>query len=316
MFRQQAKPRGGVAKISSVGEKLFVTGRVRYARLAQLVEQPVYTGKVGGSSPSARTMSSKDFLPFALQLARDSGGIMKQNFILGMKKEWKADHSSLTETDMAIHRLVEASIKRDFPDHGILSEEGESYQGDAEYIWVCDPVDGTHNFSHGIPTATFMLSLVHNGEPILGVIYDPFMDRLFHAEKGKGAFMNDKPIHVSSSSECKRTVIGIGKTTGVVGLYPIMEHLRSKEVRIISGLSIGYMGALVAAGEFAATLFGGRDPHDTVAIQILVEEAGGKATNLFGKKSERYDGNVDGQLASNGILHEELLKIISDHGKK
>ncbi len=180
-------------------------------------------------------MEQNDYLTFALDLARDAGAIMKQNFILGMKKEWKSDATPLTETDTAIHNLVEASIKRQFPDHGIMSEEGdEHYLPDAEYVWICDPVDGTHNFSHGIPTATFMLALVHNQSPLISVIYDPFMDRLFYAEKGKGAFMNNKSIHVSDAQSVKKSVIGIGKwNDGVLNLFPVGEQLRNRGVRLV-----------------------------------------------------------------------------------
>lgn len=243
---------------------------------------------------------------------------MKQNFVMGMKQEWKSDNSPVTETDLKIHTLVDSSIQRAFPDHAILSEEGEDstfVPGDSEYVWICDPVDGTHNFSHGIPTATFMLSLVKDGVPILGVIYDPFMDRMFYAEKGKGAFMNGKPIKVSNGPILKKTLIGIGKTKGVKNLFPVMEKLKDHGARMINGLSIGYMGALLAAGEMDATFFGGTDPHDTAAIQILVEEAGGKATDFYGEVSDRYDRDVEGQLASNGVLHEELMRILTEYGK-
>lgn len=263
-------------------------------------------------------MEQKDYLSFALDLARDAGAIMKQNFILGMKKEWKSDATPLTETDIKIHGLVAAAINREFPKHALMSEEEEAgaHMPHSEYVWVCDPVDGTHNFAHGIPTATFALALVHNGEPILGVINDPFMDRLFYAEKGKGAFMNDKSIHVSTKATVNKTVIGLGKwNDGVMNLFPVAEALRNSGVRLVTGLSVDYMGALLAAGEFSAVLFGGKSPHDTVAIKIIVEEAGGKATDLFGQNTP-YNKDVAGQLASNGLVHEEILKIIAEHGKK
>lgn len=259
-------------------------------------------------------MEHTEYLSFALDLARDAGAIMKQNFILGMKKEWKNDATPLTETDTKIHTLVCDSILRQFPTHAILSEEDDAQLGAAgsEYVWVCDPVDGTHNFAHGIPTATFMLSLVHNGLPIVAVIFDPFMDRLFYAEKGRGAFMNDKQIHVSDSPSLKHTIVALGKVnTQLLPVYGVLREERG--VRVITGLSIGYVGALVAAGEFSACVFSGRDAHDTVAIQLLVEEAGGRATDLAGNVSERYDGEVNGQIASNGLVHDDLIAIISKH---
>ena len=263
---------------------------------------------------SITCMDQTTYLPFALDLAREAGAVMKQNFMMGMKKEWKSDSTPLTETDTKIHQLVAASIAREYPTHVLFSEEGDEdvKNTNAEYVWVCDPVDGTHNFAHGVPTATFMLSLVHNGMPIVAVILDPFMDRLFYAEKGKGAFMNDKQIHVSANPTVKNTIIALGKVNK--NLLPVYGVLREeKGVRVMSGLSIGYVGALVAAGEFSACIFSGRDPHDTVAIQLLVEEAGGRATDLYGKTVERYDREVAGQVASNGLVHDELLKVIADH---
>lgn len=262
-------------------------------------------------------MEHSNYLTFALDLARDSGAIMRQNFIMGMKKEWKSDATPLTETDTKIHELVEGAITRAYPDHVLMSEEGEdaNVQG-AEYVWICDPVDGTHNFSHGIPTATFMLSLSKNGEAILAIIYDPFMDRMYYAEKGKGAFLNGKEIHVADNDTVKKSVIGLGKwNDGVVNLFPVAEELRTRGVRLVTGLSIGYMGALVAAGEFTATLFGGKDPHDMVAIDLLVREAGGVSTDLFGEVKPSHE-KVMGQLASNGRVHEEILSIITAHGGK
>src|SRR4051812_43111403 len=90
--------------------------------------------------------------------------------------------------DRSCHNaLVLKTIKTRFPDHSILSEEGDDFSEEHDYVWICDPVDGTHNFSHGVPTATFALALVHKGEPMLCVILDPFLKRLFYAEKGKGA---------------------------------------------------------------------------------------------------------------------------------
>lgn len=252
----------------------------------------------------------------AIDLAEKAGVIMRKNFTLNMKKEWKEDGGKpsmfVTETDLVINDMVLKEIKKHFPEHSILSEEGDDFSVESEYVWVCDPVDGTHNFSHGIPTATFALALVQNGEPILSVVLDPFMNRLFSAEKGKGAYLNGHPIHVNKNAGLKKTVIGVGKTKAVRNLFPVMEAAYSRGVSFITGLSIHYMCALVAAGEFSAAFFGGTSAHDMAAAKILVEEAGGKATDIFGTIPARYDRDMEGQLCTNGILHEELLEIM-DH---
>lgn len=254
------------------------------------------------------------YLDIGIDLARKSGTVMKKNFTTNMKKEWKSDNTPVTETDLAVNDIVVSALKDAFPEHSVLSEEEEEkeFSRESEYVWICDPVDGTHNFSHGIPTATFALALTRNGDPLMGIVYDPFLDRLFYAEKGKGAFMNGTPIRVSESPTLKRTIIGIGKINTVRNLFPLMHAGRQYGVSFITGLSIHYMTALVAAGEFSASFFGGTSAHDMTAGKVLVEEAGGKATDLFGNVSERYDRDLRGQLCSNGIVHEELFKILNE----
>ncbi len=248
----------------------------------------------------------------AVELAEKAGVIMRKNFGLAMKKKWKDLRSPVTETDLVINDFVLKIIKKRFPGHSILSEEGDDFNVESEYVWVCDPVDGTHNFSHGIPTATFGIALVKNGQPILSLVYDPFLKRMFTAEKGKGAYLNGKRIRVNKNAGLKKTVIGAGKTKKVRNLFPFMDHAYDFGVSFITGLSIHYMCALVAAGEFSAAFFGGTAAHDMVTGKLLVEEAGGKATDFFGKIPERYDRDMEGQLVSNGILHEELLSILDD----
>lgn len=256
-------------------------------------------------------MTSVPYMDTAVALAKQAGVIMRENFIRGMHKEWKDDRSPVTATDLEINALILKEIKGRYGDHSILSEEGSDHDETHEYVWVCDPVDGTHNFSHGIPTATFALALVHKGQPVLGVILDPFEDRLYTAEKGKGAFLNGDAIHVSSSGTLKKTVIGIGKTRALKNLFPAMDEMYQRNVSMITGLSIHYMTALVAAGEFAATVFGSTSCHDMTAGKIIVEEAGGRVTDLYGNIPARFDRDFPGQVCSNGLLHDELISILA-----
>jgi myo-inositol-1(or 4)-monophosphatase len=257
-----------------------------------------------------------NYLDTALSLAKQAGEIMRKNFTLNMEKEWKDDRAPVTATDTAINEIVLRKIKEQFPDHSILSEEGDDFSEESEFVWICDPVDGTHNFAHGIPTATFALALTQNGQPTLGVIYDPFLDRMFYAEKGKGAFLNGHPIHVSKNPMLKSTVMGMGKMKAVRNLFPVMEHIREHGVIIMSSLSTHYVSALVAAGEFSAVFFGGTSPHDMTASAIIVEEAGGKVTNIWGGKTERYDREMEGQLVTNGIIHDEILAFMDTHSPR
>lgn len=249
-----------------------------------------------------------DFQQFAQEFALKAGALMKKNFLLGMSKEWKKDNTPVTATDLEINHLLIQEINHFFPSHGILAEEESALKDGAEYVWVCDPLDGTLPFGHGIPIATFALALTKNGESILSAVCDPFQDRLFTAAKGQGAFLNGNPIHVSSMSVFKGSVADIEMSSiskydlSKLALYLNVE----RGVKVFKLNSYTYAAMLVAAGELAFALYPSSPAHDTAMAKIIVEEAGGKVTSLFGQ-DQRYDGPVEGLIASNGALHEELV---------
>lgn len=250
---------------------------------------------------------------FAKDLARKAGAIIKKSFSLGMKKEWKEDFSPVTATDKEINKVVIDEVAKYFPDHNVKGEEESNISNDSDYLWVCDPVDGTIPFSHGIPIFSFSLALVKNGESILGVIYDPILDRMFFAEKGKGAYLNDKKINVDKEVENENSVLNIesfGRATyKLFGLPKIAEENNiGYTVRIPS---IAYSMALVAAGEIVGSIFPNNTAHDIAAAKVIVEEAGGKVTDLFGNE-QRYDQDIKGAIASNGKIHDYLVELVNN----
>src|SRR3989338_9563013 len=253
--------------------------------------------------------SMSQYLDYAMRLARQAGDIIRRDFTTVMEKKWKADDTPLTKTGLAVNQLVLDSVKAAFPDHSILSEEGSDFREASEFVWVCDPLDGTIPFSHGIPVCAFSLALVHNGASILGVVYDPFMDRMFVAEKGKGAFLNGKKTSVSSQRTFKHALFSVVHWNGAPFDFSRTATVLKNEGARISNVSISYMGALVAAGAFAGTIFPGDQPNDTAAVKVLVEEAGGKVTDIFGDE-RHYDRPIKGHVASNGVLHSKLLALI------
>ncbi len=238
-------------------------------------------------------------------LAKQAGIIMRKNFAIGMKKEWKGDNTPVTVTDKAINKLVIQEIKKNFPEHSILGEE-ESFLQKSEYVWVCDPIDGTIPFSHGYPIFMFSLALLKDGAPIAGVLYDPIVKRLFYAEKGRGAFLNDRKIRVSKRKNLKGAVLGV-HSKKLFNLIKIMRY--EHEAYPLSFHCTTYGGALVACGEFVAEIYGADKPWDSAAVKIIVEEAGGKVTDLDGNE-QRYDQPIKGCVATNGLLHEKILRDI------
>ncbi len=242
-------------------------------------------------------------LEFATKLAREAGAVIKANFAIGMKKDWKADDTPVTVTDHAINRTVIEAVRKTYPKMSLLGEEDSFMVEGSEYTWVCDPVDGTIPFSHGVPTCMFSLALVKNGESILGVLYEPFLNRMFTAEKGKGAFLNGKPIQVSKAKTFKRSITSVTEP----GAYKAFVDAGS---RVMSLLSYCYVSSLVASGELtAAVAWKWAGAWDVAAVKVIVEEAGGKVTDLRGNE-QRYDGPLNGAIATNGILHAEALKLV------
>ena len=252
------------------------------------------------------TISYKDF---ALPLAYSAGKIIRDNFQHNMAKEWKENNTPVTLTDLAINQYVIDEVQAHFPTHSVLAEEGSNLK-DSEFVWVCDPVDGTTPFSHAIPNCVFALALVYQGQSILSTIYDPFLDRMFFAEKGEGAYLNQKRIHVSEKRELTHGLIGVVPTRRYPKLLRgIMQFCTQENIHIVSLGSTIYMGMLVASGDLMASIFAGKKAHDSAALKILIDEAGGKMTSLTNEE-QRYDSEVNGHIITNGILHEPFAQVI------
>ena len=259
---------------------------------------------------------SKGYKKLAIDLAKKAGGIIRRNFVLGMSRQIKKDGSPVTKTDLAINRMVIEAVKKDFPGHRVIGEEENHHIKNAKYAWVCDPIDGTIPFSHGMPTCCFSLALVRNGVPILGVAYDPFGKRMVVAEKGKGAFLNGKRIHVSKYRQLKGAYLGHCLWSRMQ--YPMKgfvdDIVFNYKMQYFPEGSIVYAAVLLAAGEIEAITFPHHTAHDVAAIKVIVEEAGGKVTDLWGRE-QRYDRPLKGALISNGVLHKKLLKIVRKYLK-
>jgi myo-inositol-1(or 4)-monophosphatase len=260
--------------------------------------------------PNRHQSNMKSYLQFGVEVAEKAGKIMLDYFATDVKKEWKEDNSPVTIADITVNKMVIESILKEYPTHGILGEE-ESFMQDSEYIWVCDPIDGTYSFLHGIPTFTFSLALTFRGEPIVAVVYDAVLKRMYTAEKEKGAFLNNKKITVSKASSFDRQLFGTeGRKMTVFNQEVFRELLYTKSV-IFSALgSSTYACVLVASGEFIGAVFSNPKAWDCAAVKLLIDEAGGKATDLYGNE-QRYDGALKGFVASNGKVHDELVEILS-----
>lgn len=250
---------------------------------------------------------------FAVQLARDAGSIIKSEFRFGIEKKMKPDHTVVTPIDIKVNDMVVKAIRREFPKHDVVAEEGSYLGNRGNYTWVCDPIDGTIDYSHGVPNSAFSLSLTYNGQPFVGVVYDPFMDRMYTAIIRRGAFFNGTTMQVSKNYRLQSAVVGLSYWKGAqAGLSALHERLIDAGASVLMLGSITYMGALVAVGEFSASIHPARKAYDSSALKLIVEEAGGKVTDLYGHEPKGWDGRIRGAIMSNGVLHEKLADLLRD----
>lgn len=255
-------------------------------------------------------MDNKEYLEFAKEIACKAGKIMLEYFNAKDISSYKGDKTIVTLADKEINTYLINSVRERFPEHSVDGEE-EKF-GKSNYVWVCDPVDGTAMYARHIPVAVFSLALVVDGESKVGVVYDVFTDTLYSAIKGEGAYKNGEKISVNDYKlDDMRSVSNFDMwPEAEYNLYDSLKELGKKTYFVGLG-SVIRAGMCVASGEFNLAIFPGtkRKNCDIAAVKVIVEEAGGKVTNLFGEE-QRYDNDINGAIISNGIIHKEVINTI------
>ncbi|MBX2931303.1 MAG: inositol monophosphatase [Chitinophagaceae bacterium] len=218
----------------------------------------------------------------------------------------------VTEVDHKSETAIINIIKQNFPEHFILSEEAGEIKQDSEYKWIIDPIDGTVNYANHIPICCVSIAVEKNGVMILGAVYNPFINELFFAEKNAGAALNNKKISVSEKAE----VISSCLVTGFPYTYLDTPNgpLQVFEKLVRKGIPVRRLGSAaidlcwVAAGRFDGFYEHKLSAWDSAAGFLIVEEAGGKVTDL---KGIYYNPYQPGIIATNGKIHDELVNIVN-----
>lgn len=218
----------------------------------------------------------------------------------------------VTEADHASEKAILDVIKKDFPDHQILSEEIGKLEKESDFTWVIDPIDGTVNFAHGIPLNCVSIGVEHHGEIVMAAVYNPHINEMFFAEKGKGATLNDKPIRVSTESRVIKSCLVTGFPYTYIntpnGPLEVFERFIRKGVPVRRLGSAAIDLCWVAAGRFDGFYEHKLEPWDSAGY-LIVEEAGGKVTDHEGNKFSIYQHRV---LATNGLIHDEMVEVINN----
>lgn len=255
----------------------------------------------------------EEYLEFAKNIAKKAGEIMLKYFNQDNGEKYKGDKTIVTLADTEINTYLIEQVKAKYPEHAVDGEEEQL--GQSNYVWVCDPVDGTAMYARHVPVAVFSLALVIDGEPVIGVVYDPFTDNFYTAIKGKGAYRNNIEISVNDYLlENIRTYCHCDMwSKAKYNICEVFKELR-KKTRLNDIGSITRASCLVATGDYSLAIFTGTEHKhcDIAAIKVIIEEAGGKVTDLFGNK-QRYDQSIRGALISNGLVHDEVVNVIKNY---
>ena len=248
-------------------------------------------------------------------IAREAGALVMDYFARRITFEYKGEVDLVTEADRASEKLIVERLRARWPEHGIVAEEGTRSDPGADYRWYVDPLDGTTNFAHGYPVFCISIALVRNATPTsekdeqleAGVLYDPTRDEMFAAERGQGATLNGKPIHVSPTKKLAESILGTGFPSHKRHHNPNVHFyhqitLRSHGVRRAGSAALDL--ANVACGRYDGFWEFNLNPWDTAAGVLLVQEAGGRVTRFDGSPFRLDSREV---LATNGLIHQELM---------
>jgi myo-inositol-1(or 4)-monophosphatase len=247
-----------------------------------------------------------------LELAKSVAKIAGQNAMKYFGKEKSINNKSevdlVTHVDIENEKLIVNMIKEKYPNHGFILEEGDDEKESAEYKWVIDPIDGTTSYAHNYPMFAINIGVTKNNKPIMGVVYLPFFDELFFAEIGDGAYLNDKKISVTKTNELSKSLIATGfPYTRITTTKNNLNYLKNM-IDIVQGIRRSGSAAIdicfVACGRLDGYWELGLKTMDTLPAQVILNEAGGKFTDMKGKKIEMNYENIG---ASNGFIHDELI---------
>ena len=249
------------------------------------------------------------YLETAIDIARESGALLATYFERRIGFELKGDFDLVTDADRASEKLVVERLRSHFPSHGIVAEEGGGHESSSEYRWYVDPLDGTTNFAHGYPVFNVTLGLERNGEMLVGVVFDPTRQEMFSAERGAGAYLNNRRIRVSSAARLEDSLVSTGFPSRKRRLN-VNIHFYHQMAMATHGVRRGGSAAIdlayVACGRLDAFWEFGLNPWDMAAGTLLVTEAGGACSDMNGGPHTFRSPHL---LTDNNAIHRETLDL-------
>ena len=254
----------------------------------------------------------KNILKIAETASQKAGAYLRKNFRRHnpSKYSYKKHREIVTAADKKTNDIIVKTIRAEFPDHNIVSEEKNYQKNSSSFAWYVDPLDGTTNYTAGIPLYSVNIGVTYRDEIICGAICLPDRDELYAAMRGRGSFCNNKKIRASKTKKIKESFVEL--------CHSYEKKNREQGARLVKKITnqvrvyrrfgcAGVEHANVAAGRTDAIIIIGSRAWDNLAGALLIEEAGGKVTDRDGKP---WVPNSKDFIATNGAIHERLLKLI------
>ncbi len=256
-------------------------------------------------------MNNVDYLSTAVEIAKEAGETLRQFQEKGFQVEYKGEFDVVTAADRAAEEVVVSNLKTRFPNHSIVAEEGTGVDRGSEYVWHVDPLDGTTNFAHGLPQFAVSIGLEKNGQSIAGVVYNPIYNELFAAERGSGAYLNNKRIRVSKIDTFENGLYSTG--------FPPSSRTRSPNFFFFQQLAVATHGTRrigsaaldicsVASGRLEGFWEIGLKSWDVSGGIAVLLEAGGRVSDMEGGAYRSGGPHV---MVTNGLLHQPMLDMFS-----
>jgi myo-inositol-1(or 4)-monophosphatase len=254
---------------------------------------------------------------FLQDITKNAGKIAFEH--IGNKEiSYKSKKNLVTNIDIKIEKFIKQKIKQKYPNHNIISEESEKINNKSDYTWIIDPIDGTTNYAHNNPFFCISIALAKKNNITFASVYSPFFNEHFYSELQKGAFLNNKKIHVSNIKEMNKAMIyyHVGYRKNLNYNLKIEKTLIKNFERVRAFGSLALETCYVAAGRGEAVLrfSNGANIWDYAAAALILKEAGGKVTDLKNKKITKMQAS--NFLGTNSFFHDQLINLIKIKGDK
>lgn len=253
-------------------------------------------------------MNYDDKLAFAKDVAIEAGEIMLRHFRTdAARATWKQENDAVTIADTTINALVIERVKATWPDDGVAGEE-ESYKPESASLWMVDPVDGTLPYAMGLPIAAFLFSYMVDGRPKVAVAYNPWMNLMYTALEGEGAFCNEQKLGPLTESHTKVVEMLVWK--GSIYKLPGIRERADEAGMVPLGIAGGISRFGISEGRLYGAIYADDHPWDIAALDLLVSEVGGVTTDLRGNPID-YRQPMHGAIVGSKKAHAQLLNLVS-----